>query len=227
MLNFLGIRHKESGSEKLNSAINNNDMKQLQILLDQGISPNTHTKRGPLPLKLAIDKTNVDAVKILLENGADPNISAKIISVLNFAITKKNMEIIRSLLDYGADINSSSGHLGTPLNTAITVNSPEVVTELLVRGADINKSVNNYTYLMNAIEWGRVEIAKILIENGVDIYAGDHGLNAYKMSIAQHQPEITKMIIKKDLENKIFHLKLTNTYFSVIPRDLLGLIINS
>ncbi len=82
-------------------------------------------------------------------------------------IVEKELGLFRAALDDGAD-PSARDHLGrTPLTLAAELNLTDFVSELVTRDADTGGDVGRA--LHSAIDHGNYEIARMLLEAGVDV----------------------------------------------------------
>ncbi len=61
------------------------------------------------------------------------------------------------------------GKLNKDLIDAIKNNNYSKVEKLLVHGADVNSTIDSYTPLILASEWGHIDVVKLLLENGADV----------------------------------------------------------
>ena len=83
------------------------------------------------------------------------------------AIQAGNLTKVQQFLEDNEDINTSyAGY--TLLCAAVKTDQKEIVEYLLENGANMNKMSNEKTPLMYAAKYGRLAIAKILVQRGVD-----------------------------------------------------------
>lgn len=88
----------ESGYTALEIALQNNDLKMMEVLLSYGANPNHVIKNeDQTALFIAIKNTNLDAVKMLLAHGANANEEIQSITPVDIAIEEKNLVIINEL----------------------------------------------------------------------------------------------------------------------------------
>jgi ankyrin repeat protein len=160
------------------------------------------TKRGPsatvgisriAPLLCAVCKGNVEMMKFLLEKGARVDYGGREgPTPLLYAVDRGNVEIVKFLLEKGADIRIGNDAGNTPLRCAVDRGKMEIV-KLLVdkaveKDADLLKSKilvvlpvgpNDRsprltgTLLHLAVKSGNLEVAKFLLEKGLDVNAKD------------------------------------------------------
>jgi len=103
------------------SAISNNNLSTLQILLKSGINPNIPVERGVCALSIAVLKQSIDMIKMLVEYGANVNLrddkgdTPLMLSVIHQGST----EIPEFLILNGADVNNiaADGYSPTLLAT--------------------------------------------------------------------------------------------------------------
>jgi len=99
-------------------------------------------------------------------------------SLLHVAASEGNYRICKLLLSLGADINNKSGMSGgNALNEAATKGVKEVVELLLNSGADMSSDEPEQNPLFSAIYGQNLEVAKLLVERGIDFrvrYTGEY-----------------------------------------------------
>ena len=116
-------------------------------------------------------------VKRYIKSGADVNeLNDMGESVLACAIRARcDMDLLKLIIDAGADIFDFDEEGVSVFDIAITYDNIDMVNYLIKNGIDVNKTHrrSGFTSLMAAACYGRVEIAKLLIEQGVDQNAVD------------------------------------------------------
>lgn len=122
--------------------------------------------------RTAIRQDNVERVVELI--GSDIELLNKVTTFgtwLHDAATHGKLEIIKRLIDLGADINKRAGVFGGGvLNVAASKGQIEIVRYLLSCGAEMDVSDPVGNPLFGAIQEGNDDIAKLLIDNGIDIH---------------------------------------------------------
>ncbi|QOP45645.1 ankyrin repeat domain-containing protein [Sulfurimonas paralvinellae] len=86
-----------------------------------------------------------------------------------------SIETLMLLVESGADIFDFDDEGVSIFDMAITYDNIHMVSYLLEQGIDVNKTTrkSGFTALMAAACYGRVEIIKLLLENGANQYAKD------------------------------------------------------
>jgi len=86
-----------------------------------------------------------------------------------------DLELIMFLIDSGADIYDFDEEGVSIFDMAVTYNNIEMVKYLISKGIDVNATTrrSRFTPLMAAACYGRVEIAKLLLQNGANKDAVD------------------------------------------------------
>ncbi|MGB6221404.1 ankyrin repeat domain-containing protein [Haloferula sp.] len=140
---------KESANS-INGALNHKNLTLLQLLFDQGLSPNAPFMMGDqpcLPLNRTIHSGDLKTADLLIERGADVNAfdrsghNSTEGTPLHIAATDGNLAAVQLLLKHEAkpDLPSPDGAV-TPLHLAIQSSkdsSLEIINLLLEKGADL------------------------------------------------------------------------------------------
>ena len=86
-----------------------------------------------------------------------------------------SMDTLMLLIESGADIFDFDDEGVSIFDMAITYDNIHMVSYLIEQGIDVNKTTrkSGFTALMAAACYGRVEIAKMLLEQGADQHAKD------------------------------------------------------
>jgi ankyrin repeat protein len=117
------------------------------------------------------------AIKKYIKDGADlddANESGE--SVLAMSLRYKcDMDLVMLLVKSGADIHDFDEEGVSVFEMAITYGNFEMVEYMLEQGIDVNitKRRSRFTPLMAAVCYGRIDVAKLLIENGAKKDATD------------------------------------------------------
>ena len=119
----------------LHTAVRNNDIDQVRVLLRDGADANAHDTYDQSPLYHA---ASIKIAMLLLEHGA--NIHARNYlgdTPLHIAVINGNIEIVMFLLEHVADVDARTSESWTPLHTAAETDNIEAAKLLLEQGANI------------------------------------------------------------------------------------------
>lgn len=150
-------------------AVNVDNVRTVNQLLERGFDPNAADEKGQVGLYLALREGSLQVAEALLKH---PGLKVDAVNAadetpLMMAALRGNLEWTQRLLDRGAQLNRKGW---TPLHYAASGPEPKVVSSLLDRGAEIEaRSPNGTTPLMMAASYGTPEAVKLLIEAGADI----------------------------------------------------------
>lgn len=138
-------------------------------------------------------------VKKYIKSGADVNDSNDNgESVLAYAIRSHcDFDLLMLLVESGADIFDFDEEGVSIFDMAITYNNIEMVKYLIAKGVDVNKTKrrSGFTSLMAAACYGRVEIAKILLENGANQDVVDSkGFSAVDFARKMNKKSVLKLL---------------------------------
>jgi uncharacterized protein len=155
-------------------------------------------------IRTAIKQGDVERVEALI--GADPsrlNMTTVFGNWLHQAASLGKFEIVKRLVAMGADINAYSGIAGGgPLHRAASDGHYDIVTFLTERGASLDVSEPERNPLFGAIHFGHTEIAKFLIDSGIDTsikYKGNSMKNMDALAFANEwgRKEIAEYLITR------------------------------
>jgi ankyrin repeat protein len=107
-----------------------------------------------------------------------------------------DMDLIMLLIENGADIYALDDEGVSVFDIAITYDNLEMVEYLIDKGIDINKTArkSQFTALMAAACYGRVDIAKRLLEEGASLEAKDlKGFTAIDFARKMNKKSILKL----------------------------------
>ena len=173
-----------------------------QILVDKGVSGNTHDKRDQAALHVAIKEGNIPTVKLLLEKDAVVDKRHKDgFAALDLAISNGKFDIAKELCK---KMNIYTGWLGgsaLSLHWAAYLGRVNVVRELIDKGGDIEvKEEDGRTPLHRASLNGHLDVVKVLVDSESDVEARDKdGWTPLHMASWKGHLDVVKFLI----DNKV------------------------
>ena len=139
------------------------------------------------------------SVKKYIKEGADLNETNESgESVLACALRSQcDTDLLMLLVENGADIFEFDEEGVSIFDMAITYDNVDMVKYIIAQGVDVNKTSrrSGFTSLMGASCYGRVEIVKILLENGADKEAVDSkGFNATDFARKMNKKSVLELL---------------------------------
>jgi uncharacterized protein len=210
------------GTTALHWAVIWNNDEAVTLLLRAGANAKARNRYGATPLSEAVSAGSATMVGALLNAGAD----AKTLTtedgetVLMTAARAGNADVVKLLVDRGADVNAREKYKGqTALMWAAAERHPDVVKVLLdhsadwkVRSFDRETKIpklsaassitpiprGGFPALAFAAREGDIEVAKAMLDKGVDINYGDvDNTTALVVSIMNKQYTFAKFLIDR------------------------------
>jgi ankyrin repeat protein len=193
----------KSGRTTLMEAVDRGNLDLVKLCLDRGADVNVKDESGETALKRAY--RNAAIAELLLNKGADVNSADKRgVTALMTAAESGYLKTAQLLLARGAqlDVRDEKGrtaleHAGNHrpvvellsgakrgnLAVAAMMGDTAEVQRFLKKGADVNaKDRHGQTALISAVELSRLEVVKLLLDEGADVnlgkplmYAADRG----------------------------------------------------
>src|SRR5712691_8189257 len=159
----VNARELRKGETPLGIASRKGHSEVARVLLKHGADTETRNNASQSPLDWASLRGHLEVVQVLLEHHADVNISDKNfgLTALRWASEFGQVAIARVLLANGADVNAKKWDNQTPRHEA---RNDGVARVLIEYGADPNARDSNRTPLHRAMQWGRAEAARVLLE---------------------------------------------------------------
>lgn len=164
---LLYVKDPYYGHSLLSTAVMNNKLNSVRILLNHGFDPNFNDCANSIqtnPVIMAASSSNpvsTDVLKLLLEHGGNPNSKQKYRlswdedslylynrHAISFA-ANNNLEKVKLLLEYGAEINPPEGE--SPICSATVMDNMDIVMYLLEHGADYRVSFEYPGYLRDSV----------------------------------------------------------------------------
>ncbi len=171
---LLLIGSLSSYSQKLYEAVEKENIKKVESLLNQQENPNDYYSNGLFPLWRATADNNYKIAELLIENGADINQKTKISpsesTPIEIPCQEGYFEIVKLLVENGADVNYEGFRGFTPIRIASMNDHIEIVKYLALNGANIDKkAMDGATPLEHAASKGHFKIVEFLVQEGANI----------------------------------------------------------
>ena len=183
------IHRKYNESTALVWAVRAGRSEIARILIDGGAD--VHDSKDAAMLQAA--KLGLkDIVPLLIGKGANVNAVDTYehdMTPLLYAAKNNHIEVVRQLVEARADIDAK--YLGeTAFWSGVKKGQVEIVRILARAGADLNRVYGDgWTPLMLAAEWGKTDVAVVLLESGA-FPDGD----AYALAMRKNNSEMVKML---------------------------------
>ncbi|MES2625988.1 MAG: ankyrin repeat domain-containing protein [Pseudomonadota bacterium] len=193
-----------NGISPLFLAAQNGNEVIVASLLDAGADPNTLAENGETILMTAAHTGKAEVVNVLLENGAlvdarDPEFQQ---TALMIAVREGHTAVVDTLIRYGTNVDAKTreGGLGVYL-------PPCKGTGCGSEGVGINRSgvpqrgerhdvKGGMTPLLYAARDGRLEEARLLLENGADLEVAEvNGIEPLLMATLNNQLEVANLLL--------------------------------
>ena len=160
-------------SEKLGQllveAVWNRDIDKARSLLSQGALASTRDKHNSTPLHIAAKVDKLDLARLLIAEGANVNARDKYqFTPLHWAAEYGHKEIVQLLIAKGADVNAKNRWNCKPADYAWWSGDRDIHSIIWAAGTTRRPNIPE-SELHIAAQNGQVDVAKRLIDQGVDI----------------------------------------------------------
>ena len=177
--------HKTTGATPLYAAVENGHSGSIAALLAAGADVNMATVSGDGPVHVAVAKGLVDVAEQLVAHGADMNASNKLgMTPFHLVLASRSVDtgMLRLLLTTTADVNRYNLAGATPLQRIIQHpyesegKKVMIAAALIDHGAGVNAANrrSQVSPLHYAAGLGMLEMVRLLLEQGADVYALGH-----------------------------------------------------
>ncbi|XP_039981750.1 ankyrin repeat and SOCS box protein 2-like [Xiphias gladius] len=191
-------KRTERGESALLVAVSKDQLRCIQVLLENGADPDITNHDKETPLYKACERNSAAMVAALLNHGAAVNTHCiQGWTALQEAVVQNNVEICEMLLKAGAKHNLSNMYGISPLFTAAQSGQLATLRFLLKHGADINSQAGDgATALYEAAKNGHEEIVKLLLSQNADANKpGKTGLLPLHIAAQRGSDTIVSMLI--------------------------------
>ena len=176
-------------------AVQFDDVRTVQSLLQRGFDPNTVNPAGMPGLMIAVREPSLKVAQLL---ASWPKVKTEVRnendeSVLMLAALKGYLPLVKQLVENNADVNKPGW---TPLHYAASGGHVSIVEFLLEHSAYIDaESPNGSTPLMMAAMYGSPESVKVLIQAGADLNIKNQlGLTALDFAVRGNRQNSKELI---------------------------------
>jgi ankyrin repeat protein len=176
-------------------AVQLDDVRTVQSLLQRGFDPNTVNPQGVPALMLAVKEPSFKVAQLL---ATWPKVKTEVRnendeSALMLAALKGHVALVKLLVENDADVNKPGW---TPLHYAATSGNVPIIELLLDNSAYIDaESPNGSTPLMMAAMYGTPESVKVLIQAGADLNVKNQlGLTALDFAVRGNRQNAKELI---------------------------------
>jgi len=192
---FFHFKAVAGSYEDFFKAVQFDNVRTVQTLLQRGFDPNTVNPEGVPALMLAVREPSLKVAELLaswpqtkteVRNANDE-------SPLMLAALKGYLPLVKKLVANDADVNKPGW---TPLHYAATGGHVAVLEFLLDESAYIDaESPNGTTPLMMAAMYGSPEAVKVLIQAGADLTLKNQlGMTALDFAVRGQRPNARELI---------------------------------
>lgn len=220
---FAAIASAPGLAGKLTDALKLKDIPLVRSLLAAGEDVQEKV-RGDYPLNVAALFGPAEMVTILLDAGAKPEQPGRDgLHPLHNAVAMGHKDIVALLIQKGAVIDAKDSRGRTPLYSFAATGGKdiEIARMLLAAGADpkIEDEENHETGLNFAVEYGNLELGKLLIAGNVDVnHKNVEGWSALHYAAHHLRYEFVKVLIAAGADVNVAN-KLGRTPLSYAPND--------
>jgi len=196
----------------LTVATKQSDTEMMKILISAGADLE-QTAQNLTPLSIAIYDGSLEKIDLLVKSGANlnsVNIWLSSHTPLTFAIKcNQTKELIELLLELGADINGRNWNGDSAVMCAAIEGNAEIVKLLIDKGAILTLKSNegylyatdgeypsDYTALMYACVFDKMDVAKVLLDAGLDVNTfNSKGWSPLILATMYGRTEMVKVLI--------------------------------
>jgi ankyrin repeat protein len=188
------------GRTPFHLAVEGEQREIAKLLIERKVDLNTKDCSGQTPLMSAIAHNDNELALLLIKNGVDldaqsnekfgPN------TALFMALSKSNDELVTRLVESGANVHIIDQHRLTPLDAAYARGNNPLIMLLIAKGCK-HQSFPELGYLPNAILKKNNELARLLIENKLDLNTSYYIYGTPLMAAIHYKnDEIAKLLIE-------------------------------
>ncbi|KAM6906731.1 ankyrin repeat and SOCS box protein 2-like [Lycodopsis pacificus] len=199
-------KRTERGESALLVAVSKDQLRCVQVLLENGVDANIQNYDKETPLYRACERNIPAMVAVLLNHGVAVNTHCIWgCTALHEAACRNNVEICEMLLKAGAKHNLSNMYGISPLFTAAQSGQLAALRLLLKHGADLNgQAADGATALYEAAKNGHEEIVELLLSQNANAnIPGKTGLLPLHVAAQRGSDIIVSMLISATSKTRV------------------------
>lgn len=192
------------GMTALALAVQFENLAMVKKLINAGASPSRDRGLAArLPLEFSIERRNAPIARLVIEAGVDMKGEW---STFADAVKSDMMDTVELMLEKGIDLKSQDElalyAIRRALIASIDNENKEMAHLLIKHGVDVNAAdKQGETSLSYAAKTGRIEMVKMLLENGVDL--DRHGEKSIKAALLNGQIKIAELLTENGVTLKL------------------------
>jgi len=197
MLIVSSTAFSQTAYERMIQAVEDGEFKEVKLLLDRGMDPNTTDPRGNSILMIAARKGEAEIVSLLVKRRANVGQRSPLgDTALLMASLNGDLRVIRTLLTAGGELNPKQGW--SPLHYAAFAGKADAVRLFLDVGAEKDQPApNGYTPLMLAARNGHLEAAKAILYADPDVnFRTQDGQTALRIARKGDMKELEALLVR-------------------------------
>lgn len=183
-----------NGDTPLHSAVESQNMDNVNLLLDFGADANAINSSEKTPLFLAIKSRNLTVLKILID-APTTNLEMRDsegYTLLDQATKWGNSKVVKLLINARANVNSQNVDGFRPLHYATELGNANTVKVLIDAGADVNAEYFEGNTPLHLATWSEdTKILKMLLDSGANVNAQNFKRNVSNKRILNSKVEKT------------------------------------
>jgi len=192
--------------DNLNKAIAEGDLRNTEILLRAGLSPNFKTESGDNLLFQTLSYGDADVARLLLHYGAEAGEGdSHGVTPLMLAVGNNDPELVRDVIRRGVDVNAVDNSGETALFGAVQAGNLQMVKDLVTAGANGKaKDKSGQSAMFYAVEAGHLAIVSLFLENGFEVDPVNKNRMTPLMVAAKagHDDIVKKLVLSGADQNK-------------------------
>ncbi|KYK59149.1 hypothetical protein DCS_00279 [Drechmeria coniospora] len=181
------------GHTPLTSAIRDNRVEFVELLLGRGANPNVRGQDWPVCMAVR----NPDILRRVLSVLPEPRAFK---GVMEMAVVANQLESVKLLLAAGVSVEDRNGGVFSPLTTAIREYRTDIVSYLIREGgADVNAPGEHLPIVksLRRLQEDSTEIIDLLLESGADPNKVYRGWNGIMQALENGDAAMLKKMCKK------------------------------